>query len=64
MTHGSGHHRKPGSIGASTHIGRVLKGKKMPGKDGNKYRTMINSFQMVNRPDWLCFSVYSTRSPR
>ncbi|SOV14246.1 50S ribosomal protein L3, apicoplast, putative [Plasmodium sp. gorilla clade G2] len=42
MTHGSGHHRKPGSIGASTHIGRVLKGKKMPGKHGNKYRTMIN----------------------
>ncbi|CAD2090196.1 50S ribosomal protein L3, apicoplast, putative [Plasmodium vinckei brucechwatti] len=42
MTHGSGHHRKPGSIGASTHIGRVLKGKKMPGKDGNKFRTMIN----------------------
>ncbi|CRG99393.1 50S ribosomal protein L3, apicoplast, putative [Plasmodium relictum] len=42
MTHGSSHHRKPGSIGASTHIGRVLKGKKMPGKDGNKFRTMIN----------------------
>ncbi|ETW14935.1 hypothetical protein PFFVO_06153, partial [Plasmodium falciparum Vietnam Oak-Knoll (FVO)] len=42
MSHGSSHHRKPGSIGASTHIGRVLKGKKMPGKHGNKYRTMIN----------------------
>ncbi|GAW80246.1 50S ribosomal protein L3, apicoplast [Plasmodium gonderi] len=42
MTHGSSHHRKPGSIGASTHIGRVLKGKKMPGKHGNKFRTMIN----------------------
>lgn len=42
MSHGSSHHRKPGSIGASTHIARVLKGKKMPGKDGNKFRTMIN----------------------
>ncbi|EUD68005.1 hypothetical protein C922_01617 [Plasmodium inui San Antonio 1] len=42
MSHGSSHHRKPGSIGASTHIGRVLKGKKMPGKHGNKYNTMIN----------------------
>ncbi|VWU48364.1 50S ribosomal protein L3, apicoplast, putative [Hepatocystis sp. ex Piliocolobus tephrosceles] len=42
MSHGSGHHRKPGSIGASTHVGRVLKNKKMPGKHGNKYKTMIN----------------------
>ncbi|SBT70954.1 50S ribosomal protein L3, apicoplast, putative [Plasmodium malariae] len=42
MSHGSKHHRKTGSIGASTHIGRVLKGKKMPGKHGNKFRTMIN----------------------
>lgn len=42
MSHGSSHHRKPGSIGASTHISRVLKGKKMPGKDGNKFRTMTN----------------------
>lgn len=31
-THGSHHHREPGSIGACTKPGRVAKGKKMPGR--------------------------------
>ena len=33
-THGSHHHRKPGSIGACTKPGRVAKGKKLPGRMG------------------------------
>ena len=35
-THGSHHHREPGSIGMCTKPGRVLKGKKMPGRMGGK----------------------------
>ncbi len=33
--HGSKHHRRPGSIGCSAYPGRVVKGKKMPGRMGN-----------------------------
>ncbi|MBU1992192.1 MAG: 50S ribosomal protein L3 [Patescibacteria group bacterium] len=33
-SHGSHHHREPGSIGACAKPGRVLKGKKMPGRMG------------------------------
>lgn len=33
--HGSGFHRAPGSIGCSAYPGRVVKGKKMPGRMGN-----------------------------
>jgi large subunit ribosomal protein L3 len=33
-THGSHHHREPGSIGACAKPGRVHKGKKMPGRMG------------------------------
>lgn len=33
-THGSHHHREPGSIGACAKPGRVAKGKKMPGHMG------------------------------
>ena len=35
-THGSHFHRAPGAISAGTYPGRVLKGKKMPGRMGNK----------------------------
>lgn len=34
-SHGSGFHRKPGSIGCSAWPARVVKGKKMPGRMGN-----------------------------
>lgn len=34
-THGSHHHREPGSIGACAKPGRVAKGKKLPGQMGN-----------------------------
>ncbi|MFH1218812.1 MAG: 50S ribosomal protein L3 [Candidatus Peregrinibacteria bacterium] len=33
-THGSHHHREPGSIGACAKPGRVMRGKKMPGRMG------------------------------
>jgi len=34
-THGSRHHREPGSVGACAAPGRVLKGTKLPGHMGN-----------------------------
>jgi len=42
MTHGSKFHRLPGSIGAGTTPGRVFKGRKMPGRQGNKIVTVRN----------------------
>lgn len=39
-THGSHHHREPGSIGACTRPGRVHKGKKMPGRMGGGQITL------------------------
>lgn len=42
-THGqSDRERAPGSIGSTTTPGRVLKGKKMAGKEGRKKRTVKN----------------------
>jgi len=35
-THGSDHHRAPGSIGMCSFPARVFKGKKLPGRDGVK----------------------------
>jgi 50S ribosomal protein L3, bacterial len=40
MAHGSRYHRRPGSMGAI--INRVFKGKKLPGRMGNRQRTMQN----------------------
>ena len=39
-SHGSGFHRRPGSIGMCTFPGRVMPGKKMPGQYGNKNVTI------------------------
>jgi large subunit ribosomal protein L3 len=39
-THGSHHHREPGSIGACAKPGRVAKGKKMPGRMGTDQVTV------------------------
>ena len=39
-THGSDHHRAPGSIGAGTDPGRVWKGSRMPGHMGNEQVTV------------------------
>jgi len=41
-THGSRFHRSPGSIGMRTEPGRVLKGKRLPGQDGNTQITLKN----------------------
>ena len=39
-THGSMFHRRPGSIGMCAYPGKVIKGKKMPGRMGGKQRTV------------------------
>lgn len=39
-THGSHHHREPGSIGTCAKPGKVIKGKRMPGRMGNEKVTM------------------------
>ncbi|MBU3911420.1 MAG: 50S ribosomal protein L3 [Candidatus Omnitrophica bacterium] len=40
--HGSMHHRRVGSIGASSFPSRVLKGQRLPGRMGNKRNTIQN----------------------
>ena len=47
MTHGSKHHRLQGSIGAGTTPGRVLPGKKMPGRLGMEQKT-ISGLQIIS----------------
>jgi len=42
-THGSHHHRKPGSIGACAKPGRVYKGRKLPGRMGGDKVTLRNT---------------------
>ncbi len=50
-THGSRSHRIPGSVGCSATPGRVLKGKKLPGRMGNK-RVTIKNLKVVDvRPE-------------
>ena len=39
-THGSHHHREPGSIGTCAKPGRVAKGKKLPGRMGTEQTTL------------------------
>ena len=46
MAHGSKNHREPGSIGAGTTPGRVVKGKKMPGNMGNE-RVTVSKLSVV-----------------
>lgn len=41
-THGSMHHRQPGSIGQSAYPSRVFKGMRGPGHMGDKFRTSKN----------------------
>ena len=42
MTHGSGYHRGPGSMGGCSDPSRVYKGKKLPGHLGNEQVTVQN----------------------
>ena len=46
MAHGSKNHREPGSIGAGTTPGRVIKGKKMAGNMGNQ-RVTVSKLTVV-----------------
>ena len=46
MGHGSKNHREPGSIGAGTTPGRVIKGKRMAGNMGNE-RVTITKLTVV-----------------
>lgn len=39
-SHGSRFHRAPGSVGMRTQPGRTIKGKKLPGQDGDKQVTL------------------------
>ncbi len=41
-SHGSHHHREPGSIGMCAKPGRVMKGKKLPGQMGFQKCTLLN----------------------
>ncbi|MDZ7699536.1 MAG: 50S ribosomal protein L3 [Deltaproteobacteria bacterium] len=50
-THGSRTHRIPGSIGCSATPGRVLKGKKLPGRMGNQNVTAKNLKVVDVRPE-------------
>ncbi|MGI9570367.1 MAG: 50S ribosomal protein L3 [Desulfobulbia bacterium] len=49
--HGSGFHRKPGSIGCSAWPARVIKGKKMPGQMGNDTILKKNIIVVDIRPE-------------
>ncbi len=42
-SHGSRHHREPGSVGACAAPGRVDKGKKLPGRTGNQKVTLTKA---------------------
>lgn len=46
MAHGSKNHREPGSIGAGTTPGRVIKGKRMAGNMGNE-RVTVSKLKLV-----------------
>ncbi len=50
-THGSRSHRVPGSIGNSTTPGRVVKGRKLPGRFGFERITVKNLKVLDVRPD-------------
>lgn len=47
MGHGSKHHRLQGSLGSGTTPGRVIPGKKMPGRLGNEQRT-ISGLEIID----------------
>lgn len=42
MTHGSRYHRRPGSMGACASPGKVMKGKRLPGRGGHDKVTIQN----------------------
>lgn len=50
-THGSHHHRRPGSVGMKEWPGRVLKGKKMPGRMGGDTVTLRSRSVVISDPE-------------
>ncbi|HHV41594.1 MAG TPA: 50S ribosomal protein L3 [Clostridiaceae bacterium] len=46
-SHGSKHHRYPGSMGSSATPGKVFKGRKLPGQMGNK-RVTVQNLEVVS----------------
>lgn len=50
MSHGSHHHRKPGSLGAAASPSRVFKGRKLPGRMGGE-RVTIQNLDVVRIDD-------------
>lgn len=51
-THGCRNVREPGSIGCATWPGKVIKGKKMPGRFGVDRTTVKNLVVMDIRPEY------------
>jgi large subunit ribosomal protein L3 len=49
-THGSHHHRKPGSVGMKEFPGHIIKGKKMPGHMGKDTVTLRSRSVVVSDP--------------
>jgi len=47
-THGSHHHREPGSVGMCAKPGRILKGKKLPGHYGNEQKTFKTNIVSID----------------
>lgn len=52
-THGSHHHRKPGSIGACAKPGRVHKGKKLPGRMGGEKVTKKTQIAYIDPKKYI-----------
>lgn len=50
-THGCRAHRVPGSIGTNTTPGRVVKGRKLPGRMGFRHLTVLNLKVLDVRPE-------------
>ena len=64
-THGSGFHRAPGSLNASTYPARVFKGKSMPGHMGSVRATALGlSIVQVDAENNLLFVRGSVPGPR
>lgn len=47
-THGSHHHREPGSVGTCAKPARIIKGKKMPGRHGGKQTTLTTDVMQID----------------
>lgn len=52
-THGSHHHREPGSVGMCAKPGRILKGKKLPGHYGVDQKTFKTKIVNLDIPNNL-----------